>query len=68
MAFRNYPKTKSLVIQKDSAIDLEMAVDSIQNEYDIIDLQFSTHESKSFNGTRYCVFLLLAEKGEINGK
>ena len=65
MAFRNYEKTKSCCIETTSPSDLEKAVDDIQERYDIIDLQFSTHYAGQ---TKFCVFLLLAQKGELNGK
>ena len=62
MAFRNYKKTKSLCIEKNTPTELDLAVDEIQDKYDIIDLQFSTHFDVIWKEARYCAFLLLSEK------
>lgn len=61
MAFRNYKKTKPLCLEKSTPSDLDIAIDKVQNDYDIIDLQFSTHYDP-VEGSRYCALLLLANK------
>ena len=61
MAFRNYKKTKPLCLEASTPSELDIAIDKVQNDYDIIDLQFSTHYDP-VEGGRYCALLLLADK------
>ena len=61
MAFRNYKKTKPLCLEMSTPSDLDIAIDKVQNDYDIIDLQFSTHYDM-VSGAKYCALLLLADK------
>lgn len=62
MAFRNYSKTIPMCIQRDRPSQLDIEIDKVQEEYDIIDLQFSTHYDPTNGGSKYCAFLLLVKK------
>lgn len=62
MAFRNYDKTKTLCLDENSPSDLDIKIDALQADYDIIDLQFSTHFDNTWKQPRYCALLLLSKK------
>ena len=61
MAFRNYKTTIPMCIQRDTPSQLDIEIDKVQSEYDIIDLQFSTH-CTPLGDQKYCALLLLAKK------
>ena len=68
MSFRNYQDVRSVCICCESARELENRLDELQQQFDFVDLQFSTHFDNSFKQERFCVLLLAAPKGELNGK
>ena len=58
MAFRNYKNVHPLCVVRTSAEELEKRIDEIQEKFDIIDLQYSTHCDS--NGVeKFSVLLLI---------
>ena len=68
MGFRNYKSVSPLVVVRESPDKLEKRLDELQKKFDFVDLQFSTHYNERLEEERYCALLLVAPKGELNGK
>ena len=62
MGFRNYKQVKALCIERDSPSELSEKLDELQQEFDFIDLQFSTHYHQEFQKERYCALILITTK------
>lgn len=60
MTFRDYKYCIARCIVRDNADELESSINQLQERYNIIDLQYSTH---SFNGEeRYSVLVIVTPK------
>ncbi len=62
MAFRNYYGVRCLCIERDTPVELSDKIDELQDNFDLVDLQFSTHYHAEFKKDRYCALVLVKTK------
>lgn len=62
MAFRDYKSVEPLCVVRETPLALEEALKELQEAFDFIDLQFSTHYDPSYKQERFCALLLVKSK------
>ena len=64
MLFRQYGNIRPLCICRETSAELEERLDELGQQFDFIDLQFSTHYDSKLNQERFCALLLVRARGE----
>ena len=62
MAFRNYEGIRCLCIERGTPVELADKIDELQETFDLVDLQFSTHFDNMFKESKYCALVLVKSK------